>query len=241
VFDADKFNKFAEHSIHTAHLPLRLFSFSSKVHFMLQTKALFYSYDGRNQLQFPDIDCKKGEHWLLLGQSGSGKTTLLHLLGGLLSPKGGVVNIDGTNIANLKGSALDRFRGQRVGIIFQKAHFVKSLTVEENLLLAQQLAGAPASKTRIRELLERLNVGHKHRSKPDRLSAGEQQRVAIARALVNQPAIILADEPTSALDDVDCDEVIHLLEEQAAAVSATLLVVTHDSRLKAAFRNQIHL
>ena len=208
---------------------------------MLQTKALFYSYDGRNQLQFPDIDCKKGEHWLLLGQSGSGKTTLLHLLGGLLSPKGGVVNIDGTNIANLKGSALDRFRGQRVGIIFQKAHFVKSLTVEENLLLAQQLAGAPASKTRIRELLERLNVGHKHRSKPDRLSAGEQQRVAIARALVNQPAIILADEPTSALDDVDCDEVIHLLEEQAAAVSATLLVVTHDSRLKAAFRNQIHL
>ncbi|MFM9946361.1 MAG: ABC transporter ATP-binding protein [Saprospiraceae bacterium] len=208
---------------------------------MLQTKALYYSYDGRNQLQFPDIDCKKGEHWLLLGQSGSGKTTLLHLLGGLLTPKGGVVNIDGTNIANLKGSALDRFRGQRVGIIFQKAHFVRSLTVEENLLLAQQLAGAPASKARIRELLERLNVGHKYRSKPDRLSAGEQQRVAIARALVNQPAIILADEPTSALDDVNCNEVIHLLEEQAAAVAATLLVVTHDSRLKAAFRNQIHL
>jgi len=208
---------------------------------MLQTKALQYSYDGNNQLHFPDIDCKKGEHWLLLGQSGSGKTTLLHLLGGLLSPKGGVVNIDGTNIANLKGSALDRFRGQRVGIIFQKAHFVKSLTVEENLLLAQQLAGSPASKPRIRELLERLNVVHKYRSKPDRLSAGEQQRVAIARALVNQPAIILADEPTSALDDANCNEVIHLLEEQAAAVSATLLVVTHDSRLKAAFRNQIHL
>ncbi|NUO00620.1 MAG: ATP-binding cassette domain-containing protein [Saprospiraceae bacterium] len=208
---------------------------------MLQTKALQYTYDGHNQLHFPDIDCKKGEQWLLLGQSGSGKTTLLHLLGGLLSPNTGVVNIDGTNIASLKGSALDRFRGQRVGIIFQKPHFVKSLTVEENLLLAQQLAGAPASKSRIRELLERLNVGHKSRSKPDRLSAGEQQRVAIARALVNQPAIILADEPTSALDDVNCNEVIHLLEEQAAAVSATLLVVTHDSRLKAAFRNQIQL
>jgi ABC-type lipoprotein export system ATPase subunit len=155
---------------------------------MLQTKALQYSYAGSNQLHFPDIDCKKGEHWLLLGQSGSGKTTLLHLLGGLLSPQEGVVNIDGTNIASLKGSALDRFRGQRVGIIFQKAHFVKSLTVEENMLLAQQLAGAPPSKPRIRALLERLNVGHKYRSKPDRLSAGEQQRVAIARALVNQPA-----------------------------------------------------
>jgi len=209
--------------------------------FMLQTKTLHYSYDGRTQLHFPDIGCKKGEHWLLLGQSGSGKTTLLHLLGGLLSPSGGIVNIADTNIASLKGSALDRFRGQRVGIIFQKAHFVKSLTVEENLLLAQQLAGAPASKSRIRELLERLNVGHKYRSKPDRLSAGEQQRVAIARALINQPAIILADEPTSALDDVNCTEVIHLLEEQATAVSATLLVVTHDSRLKAAFPNQINL
>jgi len=193
---------------------------------MLQTKALQYSYDGNNQLHFPDIDCKKGEHWLLLGQSGSGKTTLLHLLGGLLSPKGGVVNIDGTNIANLKGSALDRFRGQRVGIIFQKAHFVKSLTVEENLLLAQQLAGSPASKPRIRELLERLNVVHKYRSKPDRLSAGEQQRVAIARALVNQPAIILADEPTSALDDANCNEVIHLLEEQAAALLLCWLSLT---------------
>lgn len=222
-------------------LPNIRFSSSTKVRFMLQTKALQYSYDGRNQLHFPDIDCKKGEHWLLLGQSGSGKTTLLHLLGGLLSPQEGVVNIDGTNIASLKGSALDRFRGQRVGIIFQKAHFVKSLTVEENMLLAQQLAGAPPSKPRIRELLERLNVGHKYRSKPDRLSAGEQQRVAIARALVNQPAIILADEPTSALDDVNCNEVIHLLEEQATAVAATLLVVTHDSRLKAAFHNQIHL
>ncbi len=208
---------------------------------MLQTKALQYSYDGRHQLHFPDIDCKKGEQWLLLGQSGSGKTTLLHLLGGLLSPKSGTVNIDGTNIGVLRGSALDHFRGRRIGIIFQKAHFVKALTVEENLLLAQQLAGVSASKSRIREMLERLNVGHKFRVKPDRLSAGEQQRVAIARALVNQPSIILADEPTSALDDLNCKEVINLLEEQANAVSATLLVVTHDSRLKAAFHNQIQL
>lgn len=208
---------------------------------MLQTQALQYAYNGQNPLHFPDIDCKKSEHWLLLGQSGSGKTTLLHLLGGLLSPAKGIVNVDGVNIGELRGAALDHFRGQYIGIIFQKAHFVKALTVEENLALAQQLAGAPISKSRIRELLERLNVAHKSRSKPDRLSAGEQQRVAIARALVNQPAIILADEPTSALDDSNCNEVVQLLEEQAAAAAATLLVVTHDSRLKAAFKNQIHL
>lgn len=192
-------------------------------------------------LQFPDIRCQKGEHWLLLGQSGSGKTTLLHLLGGLLSPSEGQVTINETSLKSLSTSALDKFRGKNIGIIFQTSHFVKALTVQENLMLAQQLAGLKISKPRIKELLDRLNIGHKLHSKPHQLSQGEQQRVAIARALVNQPAIILADEPTSALDDHNCDEVIQLLEEQAAAANATLLVVTHDSRLKEKFDHKILL
>ena len=90
-------------------------------------------------------------------------------------------------------------------------------------------------------MLERLNVGHKLNARPDRLSQGEQQRVAIARALVNSPKVILADEPTSALDDVNTEEVIQLLEEQAKAVNATLLVVTHDGRLKDRFSNKIQI
>lgn len=192
-------------------------------------------------LQFPDIHCQKGEHWLLLGQSGSGKTTLLHLLGGLLSPNQGDISINNVDLKSLSTSNLDKFRGKNIGIIFQTSHFVKALTVQENLMLAQQLAGVAVSKTRIKELLDRLNVGHKLHSKPHQLSQGEQQRVAIARALVNQPAIILADEPTSALDDQNCDEVIQLLEEQAAAVKATLIVVTHDNRLKEKFEHKILL
>ena len=208
---------------------------------MLQTRNLSYSYDKKTQLTFPDIDCQEGEHWLLLGQSGSGKTTLLHLLGGLLLPKGGTVDVAGTSLRSLSSSARDRFRGQKIGIIFQTAHFVRALTVEENLLLAQQLAGLRPDRSRIDELLERLNLAHKLHSKPDSLSVGEQQRASIARAIVNQPAIILADEPTSALDDVNCDKVVELLEEQATAVGATLLVVTHDGRLKEKFTNQIHL
>lgn len=208
---------------------------------MLQTSDLQYSYDGNATLRFPDITCGKGEHWLLLGQSGSGKTTLLHLLGGLLTAKNGSVNVAGTDLETLSTSALDQYRGKHIGIIFQKSHFVKSLTVEENLALAQQLAGVKISKSRILELLNHLNVGHKLKSKPDRLSQGEQQRVAIARALVNQPDVILADEPTSALDDVNCNEVIQLLEREANAVGATLLVVTHDGRLKERFEKQIHL
>lgn len=208
---------------------------------MLQTNQLQFSYTGAQTLTFPDFTCQKGEQWLLLGQSGSGKTTLLHLLGGLLSPTRGSVKVGDTALKSLSTTALDQFRGKHIGIIFQKAHFVRSITVEENLVLAQQLAGVAIDKNRIADLLSRLNVGHKLHAKTNELSQGEQQRVAIARAIVNQPAVILADEPTSALDDENCEEVIQLLEEQAAAVGATLLVVTHDGRLKERFEKQIRI
>lgn len=208
---------------------------------MLQTEQLEFAYPGESAFQFPDITCERGEHWLLLGQSGSGKTTFLHLLGGLLSPKSGAIRLEGTDMAKLSGPALDQFRGRHIGIIFQRSHFVKSLTVRENLALAQELAGVSVDNARIGKLLDRLNVAHKMDRKTDRLSVGEQQRVAIARALVNSPELILADEPTSALDDENCDQVLHLLTEQAASVKATLLIVTHDGRLKDKIDNQIRL
>lgn len=208
---------------------------------MLQTKNLVYSYDGKNELRFPDVHCRKGEKWLLLGQSGSGKTTLLHLLGGLRRPQQGQILVNQTDLGSLRTSEIDRFRGKNIGIVFQKAHFVRALTVRENLILAQNLAGQNSSISRIKALLQRLNIAHKLNAKTDSLSIGEQQRVAIARALVNKPAIILADEPTSALDDKNCEEVMDLLETQAAEEEATLLIVTHDGRLKARFQNQISL
>jgi putative ABC transport system ATP-binding protein len=208
---------------------------------MLSTHQLQFAYSGGTTFQFPDIACERGSHWLMLGQSGSGKTTFLHLLGGLLSPSAGEIKLQDTDMARLSGPALDRFRGQHIGIIFQRSHFVNALTVGENLALAQHLAGFPADYGRIGKMLDRLNVGQKINRKPDRLSVGEQQRVAIARALVNSPELILADEPTSALDDENCDQVLQLLEEQAEAVKATLLIVTHDGRLKDKFANQIRL
>lgn len=208
---------------------------------MLTTKQLQFSYTRKQVMNFPDFSLQKGEHWLLLGQSGSGKTTLLHLLGGLLSPESGSILVDNTDLAQLRASALDQFRGKNIGIVFQKSHFVRALTIGENLILAQQLAGLKPNRARINELLERLNIADKLRLKPDRLSIGEQQRAAIARALVNQPPIILADEPTSALDDHNANEVIDLLEEQADVLGSTLLVVTHDKRLKDRFPKQIAL
>lgn len=208
---------------------------------MLETKQLEFSYTRNQVMNFPDFKLQKGEHWLLLGQSGSGKTTLLHLLGGLLSPTNGSILIGDTELGQLSAAALDKFRGKNIGIVFQKSHFVRALTIGENLALAQQLAGLNPDRARITALLERLNIGSKFRLKPDRLSMGEQQRAAIARALINQPPIILADEPTSALDDQNAEEVINLLEEQASALGSTLLVVTHDKRLKDRFPNQIAL
>ncbi len=209
---------------------------------MLTTKNLTFAYAAdKPVLQFPDIHLQRGEQGLLLGQSGSGKTTLLHLLGGLLTPKMGDVQINNHSLSILRGSELDRFRGKNIGIIFQTAHFIRSLTVEENLILAQQLGGLKPDKSLIINFLEKLNLGHKSKSKPNELSVGEAQRANIARALINTPSVILADEPTSALDDTNAEEVIKLLALQAAEVNATLLIVTHDGRLKNRFTSRFEL
>ena len=112
---------------------------------MLYTKDLSFQYEKAKPLQFPNIECQRGEKWLILGQSGCGKTTLLHLLGGLLTPKSGSIFVNETELHRLSPSVADRFRGKNIGIVFQKSHFVQSLTVEENLLLAQQLGFAESN------------------------------------------------------------------------------------------------
>ncbi|MEM7106003.1 MAG: ATP-binding cassette domain-containing protein [Bacteroidota bacterium] len=208
---------------------------------MLKTSGLHFSYKNGPSMNFPDLNCGDGEHWLIIGQSGCGKTTLLHLLGGLLRPGSGSVEIDTTDIAKLNGANLDHFRGQHIGIVFQRPHFVRSLNVEQNLTLAQYLAGEKQDGDKVKSLLDKLNLGHQVISRVDQLSQGEQQRVAIARALINDPKVILADEPTSALDDQNCDEVIDLLEKHAELQGATLIIVTHDQRLKDKFENQVVL
>lgn len=208
---------------------------------MLTTGSLSFSYSNQTVLKFPDILIEKGAHTLIIGPSGCGKTTLLHLLAGLRQPQSGVVNIKDVNIFQLSTGALDQFRGQHIGIVFQTPHFVPALNVTDNIALAQQLSGRTVDQSRIEALLTRLSIEEKGNKKTDELSIGEQQRVAIARALINNPEVIFADEPTSALDDVNTDAVIDLLIEQADESGATLIVVTHDNRLKDRFNHKIEL
>jgi len=165
----------------------------------------------------------------------------LQLLAGLRKPTAGMVKVQDQDLAALTGRELDRFRGRTIGMVFQTAHFLRALTVEENLSVAMQLAGKTVDRQRINELLRALGLGDKAKSRPDRLSVGQQQRVAIARAVVNQPAVILADEPTSALDDQSTRQVLDLLRQQADAVNAALLIVTHDNRLTDLIPNRTRL
>ncbi len=208
---------------------------------MLLTQSLQFRYPGATALEFPDIQASPGNPLLVLGESGSGKTTLLHLLGGLLQPLSGTIQISGTDITALSGRRLDRFRGMHIGIVFQRAHFVEALSVRQNLELASYLPKTKPDPQRSQALIERLRITQTLGKSLRQLSAGEQQRVAIARALLNQPDVLLADEPTSALDDKNCDAVIQLLREAADLTGATLLIVTHDTRLKDQFAHQIHL
>lgn len=208
---------------------------------MINTRGLAHPYNDAKRLSFADLSIAQGEHWLLLGESGSGKTTLLHLLGGLLRCREGKIEMNGTDLTQLSESALDHFRGKNIGFIFQRNHLISSLSVENNLLMAPFLAGLTQDRKRITEVLDQLNLSEKRQANVKELSQGQAQRVAIARAVLNRPSVILADEPTSALDDRNCARVIDLLLDVASLNRATLVVATHDQRLKSKLPNQISL
>lgn len=200
-----------------------------------------HHYDTENIVRLPDMDLKQGEQLLVHGLSGSGKSTLLHIIAGLLSPSTGRVIINNTEIYFLPESKLDKFRGRHIAVIFQQMHLIDSLSVFENIRLAQYLAGVEQNESRIYEVLAQLEIPEKANSWVNELSQGEKQRVSIARAVVNDPKLILADEPTSSLDDKRSEQVISLLKDQAARHHATLIISTHDQRVKHHFDKHIEI
>ena len=208
---------------------------------MISVRGLAHRYGEQDVLRLAEWNVAQGDRWLVLGPSGCGKTTLLHVLAGLIHPSEGEVEVAGENLKKLDGARMDRWRATTVGIVLQALHLVKHLTVRDNLRLAQYLAKAPQDDKRIDDALGALGVAAKSTRRPSELSQGEQQRVAIARAVVNRPKLVLADEPTANLDDGATATVIDLLTEQAARHGATLVVATHDARVKGKFRERLEL
>ena len=207
---------------------------------MILTKEVEFNYDNQIFFKFQDIDLKSNENLLIIGNSGVGKTTLMHLLAGLLKSNLGSIKLFDQELSQLSSHQLDRFRKKNIGIVFQRPHFVNSLTVKENLQLAQYIANIK-DNNRIDSILKNLNIFDKSNKKTNQLSQGEKQRASIALAIVNSPKLILADEPTSSLDDANCSKVIELLKKQATDFGAQLIVITHDSRVKKHFKNSIEL
>lgn len=208
---------------------------------MFSILNLRHAYDGTEVLNVSAWQVEQGSQWLVLGPSGSGKTTLLHVLAAILRPTAGSVSLAGQDLAAVEPAELDRFRGRHIGIVLQRLHLVPSLTVMNNLLLAQYLAGLAQDGARVREVLTSLDVVEKAGAYPHELSFGQAQRVAVARAVVNRPKLVLADEPTSNLDDARCAQAYGLLESQARACGATLVIATHDQRIKARMSNHFEL
>ena len=207
---------------------------------LIKTVNLSFRYPSSDQdFDFPDIQLSKGENLLVSGKSGSGKTTLLHLLSGILSPAKGTVNIENTSLGTLKSHELDKFRGGKIGIIFQENFFIESLSVLNNLSYISKLCGLKPDRAYIGKLLLELGIAHLSEKKPGRLSRGELQRFSIARALVNKPLVLLADEPTSSLDDENCKRFIELIKRTGTSHNLSLVIATHDARLKSEFNNCI--
>jgi putative ABC transport system ATP-binding protein len=208
---------------------------------MISIRALEHRYGAVPALRLPEWRVGQGERWAVIGASGSGKSTLLHIVAGLVRPSEGEVEVSGQSLGKLSGATLDRWRGATVGIVLQALHLVRHLSVRDNLRLAQYLAHLPQDDTRIHDTLASVGVGDKATRRPDELSQGERQRVAIARAVVNRPKLLLADEPTANLDDAAAARAVDLLSEQAARHGATLVIATHDARVKTKLRDRLEL
>ncbi|QXP62051.1 ABC transporter ATP-binding protein [Polaribacter sp. HaHaR_3_91] len=209
---------------------------------MLKTSSLTFQYNKNDRIfSFPDIALDKNENLLVIGKSGIGKTTFLHLLAGLLEPVNGTVVVNDIDINALSNHKLDAFRGENIGLVFQKKYAIQALNVFQNLQARLLFSKKPINHKEIEVLLAQLGLSEFKKSSIKTLSEGQLQRLGIALAVIHKPKIILADEPTSSLDDENCEIVMNLLLKQAKQTGANLIVITHDQRVKPFFNKTVLL
>ena len=186
---------------------------------------------GENQIHALDdvsFSVENGQFVAIIGPSGSGKSTLLHILGGVDTPDGGKVYLNGQDVFAQNADQLAIFRRRQVGLIYQFYNLIPVLNVRENMTLPVELDGRKINEGHLEELLETLNLKGREGHLPNQLSGGQQQRVSIGRALMNAPAVVLADEPTGNLDSQNSQEIMELLKASNKKYGQTLIVITHD-------------
>ena len=198
---------------------------------------LEFKLKAKSILKKIDLTIEKNKHLLILGSSGCGKTTLINLMTGLLKPSSGEIFFEDKNYSLLSDQELDNLRSENFGLIFQKLHLIKHLNIEQNISLAK----SKSHSLNINELINDLGLFGRNKQIAKNLSVGESQRVAIARGIANNPKVIFADEPTSALDELNTKKVIELLFTQAKKTYATLIVSSHDYRIKKYFSNILEM
>jgi putative ABC transport system ATP-binding protein len=204
---------------------------------MLTCSNISYRIKDKIIIDNISFNLKSGDHLLILGPSGSGKTTLLCLLAALTKPTSGNIEYDGCDVYELKPEERDKFRGKNLGIIFQNFHLIKSLNVYQNIALPAQMADGKIDSDQINYYLKELGLEDKSNQRISSLSVGQSQRLAVIRSFINKPKWILCDEPTSALDDDNTDKLLKLIKSEAKKNKASLIIVTHDKRVKSHFEN----
>ncbi len=177
------------------------------------------------------LEIEKGSFTAIVGTSGSGKSTLLHMLGGLDTPTGGSVVVDGEELRGMERNELTIFRRRKIGFIFQNYNLLPHLTVYDNIVLPIELDGRSVDTHYLNDIVTSLGLDDKLQRRPNKLSGGQQQRVAIARALITKPAIILADEPTGNLDSHTSHEVLGLLCTAGRKFHQTIVMITHNEEI----------
>jgi len=200
---------------------------------MIQLNSIKKTFGSVEVLKDISLVIAKGEIVSIVGRSGAGKTTLLQIMGSLLKPDFGNVEINNTSLFTLKEKQLAKFRNEHIGFVFQFHQLLPEFTALENVCIPAYINNKPRKQTeqRAKELLEFLNVSHRITHKPSELSGGEQQRVAVARALINNPSVIFADEPSGNLDSKNKTELHELFFKLRDIYNQTFVIVTHDQSL----------